>query len=162
MLNDLAKAMKALDGKKSRERANHRRSGVRQEGRGRRRGEGSRYTEHCIVVKKGFVVLNCFGPAGKGDWVELFLCCSIPLQISLLGAKFSKISCSWTSSELPARKVKVSPVFLVRSISKIGCRLWNTALSAAPRDPRTTLVSTKTTKHRNASQNSYVDTGWVS
>ena len=101
-----------------RERANHRRSRVRQD-RDREKERGGRgslhHTEHCIIMVKDFVVLNCFGPAilkGKGDWIELFLCYSIPPQISLLGAKFCKISCSWTSSELPAGKVKVSRVFL--------------------------------------------------
>ena len=35
-----------------------------------------------------FFVLYRFGPAilkGKGEWSELFLCCSIPPQVSFLG-----------------------------------------------------------------------------
>ena len=103
---------------KSRIEGNHRRSGVRQDREGGR-GEGGRgslrNTEHCIVLVELFVVLDCVGPAvleGKGNWVELFLCYSVPPQIVLLGAKCCKISCRGTSSELPAGKVEDSPVFL--------------------------------------------------
>ena len=108
-----------LDPTKSRiVRGIHRRSGVRQDREGGR-GEGGRgslrHTEHCIIMVELFVVLDCVGPAvleGKGNWVDLFLCYSVPPQIGLLGAKCCKISCRWTSSELPAGKVKNSPVFL--------------------------------------------------
>ena len=95
------------------------RSETRQGG-GKTGGRGSlRHTEHCIILVELFVVLDCVGPAGglegKGkvkNWVELFLCYSVPPQIVLLGAKCCKISCRETSSELPAGKVKNSPVFL--------------------------------------------------